>query len=273
MAPLTPLFILVQFASRLVSNRALAWSIYRRSLWIRYRQSFLGVIWNLFFPFVWMLLLVFLKAQGWVNFSGPAGGGPVSLMAGLTLWQLFVDMFYVPMNSVTHGSTFLNRTRVEEEALIGAEICIAAVNFGIRLLCVLLLAALTKNLSFAALAAIAIAAFLLSGIGLGLGFVLASPMLVVRDLQRFISKAMYGLMLLTPVIFPAPNTGFFAAVIQWNPLTAPMLLGSLPFSGGSASLHSGLAFSLITAIILLTTGSILFKASLRPVLECLGERG
>jgi lipopolysaccharide transport system permease protein len=143
---------------------------------------------------------------------------PVHVLAGMTLWQTFVDALNAPVQQLRAGQQFITRSRVPHEALILAGLLETLLNCGTRLvvLAAVLVAYRVPIGMGLLLAPLGIAA--LAVLGLAFGVLVAPIGLLYGDVSRAMAMATSFWFFLTPVIYRAPENG----ILRFNPVT-PLL--------------------------------------------------
>jgi lipopolysaccharide transport system permease protein len=202
-----------------VSSRELAWRLFIRDISAQYRQSVLGYLWVFIPPLVASLPFIYLNSQGLVRF----GHTPIPYAAyaaiGTIIWQAFVDALNAPLKTVVAAKPVLARINLPREAFLLS--ALAQVGLGVLVRTPLLIGIMfvfhIPPPATALLFPVGLMALILVGFVVGL---LLTPIGVLyTDIQQMLPIATTFLMLLTPVVYPAPHTGAAAEVAALNPLT------------------------------------------------------
>jgi lipopolysaccharide transport system permease protein len=235
-----------------------AWQLFLRNVQVRYRHAWLGYIWLLLPTLGTTVVWVYMHARRIVVITPPDIPYPVHVLAGMTLWQTFVDALNAPLQQLRAGQQFITRSRVPHEALILAGGLETLLNCATRLLvlAVLLIAYDVPIGTGILLAPLGIAALALLGLALG---VLVAPVgLLYGDVDRAIGLATGFWFFLTPVIYRAPESG----ILRFNPVT-PLLETTRAWLTASAAATDG--FVLVSAIAVVLLGVAWFLQRLaRP---------
>ena len=245
----------------LYSYRDLLFRLVRKEFLTSYQQTLLGPLWVLIQPILTVLvsILIFNK----VRRVSTDGIPPVLYyLAGITLWNLFADIF-----SVT-SSTFIQNERVFSKVYfprIIAPLSIVLLNllrFGIQLL--FLIAAvlyfyltgqveLHINTWLVCIPAIIMTVEIALGAGLLFSIVTAK----YRDLQNILQLLIRLLMFVCPIFYPmslVPEK--YRWLMNLNPLSTQFELYRYAFLG-TGSLDAGLVWYSIAATTLLLAVSVL----------------
>jgi len=215
-----PAILARQMARDLINSRELAWRLFIRDISAQYRQSILGYLWVFIPPLAASLPFIYLNAQGVVR----VGATPIPYAAyaiiGTTIWQVFVDALNAPLRTVTQAKPMLTRINLPREAILLSALAQVALGLLVRLpllVCVLVWFRIAPPAT-ALLFPLGILSLMLVGFVIGL---LLTPLgILYSDVQQALPIATTFLMLLTPVLYPAPRSGLAASVAAFNPLTA-----------------------------------------------------
>jgi lipopolysaccharide transport system permease protein len=265
-----PAKLVMDIARDLWSGRGLAWRLFLRDTSALYRQSILGYVWALIPPLVTAMTFVFLQANDVLRVAKTPVPYAAYVMVGTMLWQGFVDAFNSPMRAVATNRGMLQKVNFPREALIVAGMLDVLFNTAIR---VLLLAPVFWHFELAIRPSILLFPIALAGLllfGLSLGLLLTPIALLYSDLNRASSVLMGFWLLLTPVVYPPPRSGFAAQLSAWNPVSpvlnttrdwlisqpATQLLGFLTVTGAS--------------LVMLFVGVLIYRVALPHLIERMG---
>lgn len=207
----------------LLASRGLAWQLMKRNINAQYRQSFLGVIWAFIPPIIAAVGLTFARSTGIVNIQETDLPYAAYVMFSMTLWQTFVEALIGPLDAVAGAKTMLVRINFPREALILTKLGEVFFNFAIKLILIVGLFVwfkipITWSILLAPVALVHLILF-----GTFLGMLFATVGALYQDFSRAIPLLTNFWMLLTPVIYPPLNGGFFGRITHLNPVT-PLLV-------------------------------------------------
>lgn len=194
--------------------------LFVRNLLVQYRQSVLGYLWLLLPPLVLALVWTFLGRANVLHGPAPAVPLPVFVLAGVFLWQGFVEALNSPLQQLSAVRSTLAKVKVPHEAFVVAGMGVVVFNLAARLV-VLAIAMVWYGVPFQAtlaLAPVGMAALL--GLGMALGWVVALLGLLYTDIANALGVGLNLWFLVTPVVYvlPPPYAHFF----NLNPVT-PLL--------------------------------------------------
>lgn len=255
----------------LASSRELAWRLFVRDTSAPYRQSLLGYVWLFIPPLVLGLPFVFLNAQGVISIEGTTIPYPAFVIIGTTSWQAFADALLSPIKTVTTSKAMLLRVNFPRESILLAglgQVLFAALIRMLLVLFVILWFELTPPVT-AWLFPLGILSLI--AVGFMLGVLLVPVGVLFGDVQQGLPILATFLMLLTPVLYPQPETGVAAAVAKWNPLTPLITVTRDSLTTGSADQVP--AFLVVTGagLVLLFVAWVLYRLALPHVIARLGN--
>jgi lipopolysaccharide transport system permease protein len=251
----------------LLASRELAWRLLVRDISAQYRQSYLGVAWAFIPPIITAAALMLARNAGIVNIGNTDLPYPVYVIFSMSLWQTFVEALNAPISAVNGAKSLLARIKFPHEAIILSQLGQIGFNFGIKLILIVGLfiwfkVGVTWTVILAPVALIHMIAF-----GTFIGLFLAPISALYGDVGRALPLIITPWLLLTPVIFPVPKTGFFATVVNLNPIT-PLLVTTRELSTGMAiSDPVGFWIASLIALVGLILAWIFYRLAMPFVIE------
>jgi lipopolysaccharide transport system permease protein len=198
----------------------IGWQLFVRNLKVQVRQSVLGYAWMLLPPLVVALVWTFLGRARIVNMETGNIPYPVFVMAGVFLWQGFVEALNCPLQQLAGAKATLAKVRVPHEAFVAAGMGVVVFNSLLRLL-VLLGTMLWFGVALpGTLALVPLGLVALLGMGLALGWLVALLGLLYADVSNALSVGLNLWFLITPVVYALPKQ--YAVWLVINPVT-PLL--------------------------------------------------
>jgi lipopolysaccharide transport system permease protein len=213
----------------------------------RFRRARLGYVWLLAPALAVTVIAVYLQHRHIVGVRHTALPYALHVLAGILLWQVFVDALASPSQQLTEGRSVVARIPVPYEAIVLAGLYEVLLNAALRVVVLVgaMLASGTVLAATVVLVPIGVLALVLLGMALGLW--LAPLGLIYDDVARGILLVTGLWIFLTPVFYLPPGHG----VLQLNPvspvldMTRGWLTGSPPIGG--AVLVTLLAVAVLTA--------------------------
>lgn len=240
-----------------------AWQLFLRRLQAEYRRSLLGYLWILLPPLATTGAWVVLNATRVLTVGQTDLPYPLYVLAGTTLWQLFVDAIHAPLQRLTASRAILGKSRFPHEAFLLAGMLDVLFNFAVRALFLLPVLAWYEaepTLSML-LAPLGVAALLLLGFASGL--LLAPLGLLYSDVLRGLTLATGIVFFLTPVLYPLPTTGAAAWLHVANPITPLLTTARRWLTGGAVSPAPGFVPVVVASLVALVVGWCCYRLA-RP---------
>lgn len=266
-----PLKLLSEMFGDLLASRELAWRLFVRDTRAQYRNSLLGYLWVFIPPLVASFPFIFLNAQGVIEIGEtPLPYGAYALV-GTMIWQVFVDALGSPLQAVTNARPMLARINFPREAILLSGLMQVGFSFLVRL--VLLLGVLVWygivppwTVVFFPLG---ILALVLTGFVIGL---IITPLgLLYGDVSRVLAIVTPFWMLLTPVLYPVPQSGLAGAVVALNPLSPLITTTRDWLTLGAATDLTGFIAVTTAMIVLLVAGWVAYRVALPHLIARLGN--
>lgn len=266
-----PLRFAVEIARDAGASGELAWQLFVRDVKADYRQSILGYVWALLPPLAWGAMFVGLHGQGIIRSSYSGDNYAAFVLAGMVLWQLFVDALQAPLRSFGQARPLLGRLSFPREALLFAALGNVVLQFVLR----------TPLLAWAwwssgapvgthlLIFPLAPPALVLAGTALG---VLLLPLgLLYQDVRSALPLVTSFWLLITPVAYQQPAEGWGTMAGQWNPVTPLIGAGRGWLLGIGTEAASGFIAVSSLAALLLVAGWIVFRVALPHAVARLGS--
>lgn len=230
----------------------LAWRLFRSNLLASRRRSLLGYLWLLIPALATAAIAAYLQHRNVVDVGSTDLPYGLHVFAGMVLWQVLVEAVTSPLQQLSGGRQLITRTRVPHEALILAGALEVLFNAAIRLGLLLVVVAASGTALGAGALLVPVGALALAVLGLALGLLAAPVGVLYEDVQRGLLLLTGFWFFLTPVVYPAPESG----LLRLNPVTPVLdstrtLLTSSSVDG-AALLVTGLALAGLLAAWLFT---------------------
>ena len=251
----------------LLASRELAWRLMVRDLSASYRQSYLGILWAFAPPLAMAAGFTLAGRAKVISVAATDLPYPAYVMLSMVLWQTFTESLNGPIQAVANGKQLLARVKFPREALVMAKLGEVLFNFAIKMtLVVAMVLWYSVPVGWSALLApLALVQLVLFGTFIGL--LLAPLGVLYQDVAQGLTVFTGIWLFLTPVVYPQPSTGVFAAIVRSNPVT-PLLVTTreLATTGTVSDPARFFAVAAVTIIGLLATW-IAFRVALPYAIE------
>ncbi len=229
-----------------------------------YQQTLLGPLWVLIQP----LLTVGIFVVVFNNILGVKTDGypPILFnLMGVTLWTLFSEVFTNTSRTFTQNAAVFSKVYFPRIIVALSALLLQFILFGIQLLLlgsVFAYYVITKQIIFHAssLPLALVAIVVTSGIAFGAGLIFSVLTAKYRDLTSLSQLLTKLLMFVTPVFFSLAVVPQKAvAYVMINPLSPMFELFRAAFSGDYHGSLSGIGFSVMFMVVIVTSGILLFN--------------
>jgi lipopolysaccharide transport system permease protein len=188
-------------------HRYLIWQFMRREIEVRYKGTYLGIVWSMIHPLLMLGIYSFafsvvLQARWRSDRSESLGEFAITLFAGLIAFNLFSECVNRAPSLVVTSPNYVKKVVFPLEILsvssLGSALFHAMVSIGVLVLGgILLLGTAPRGILW-----LPIVALPLIGLSLGLSWFLAAMAVYVRDVGYATALGTQMLFFLTPVFYP-----------------------------------------------------------------------
>jgi lipopolysaccharide transport system permease protein len=254
----------------LVRTRELTWNLVRRDLKVRHRGTFLGMLWSLTNPLLivglyWFIFTFIFKAAPTTDAARPDGTVvpfAIYLFSGLTLWGLFNTSAAACSGSIVGSGYLLGKVYFPRAILPLSAVLSAVVTFGFEI-CVLLVITLAlvgvPSLYILWLPVIVAVAAVFA---FGLGLLLATFTVFLRDVAHFIGVFLQLWFWGTPIIYSLEylerSSPQMAQVVKLNPMTGVVVSFRNVVVLNRPPALTLLAYDALVAVVVLVLGAWVF---------------
>ncbi|MCK5021951.1 MAG: ABC transporter permease [Candidatus Pacebacteria bacterium] len=243
--------------------RELAYFFAWRDIKVRYKQTFVGIAWAVFQPF--MAMVVFSIFFGGLA-KMPSDGipYPIFVYSGLLFWQFFSSALSETSNSLVGNANIITKVYFPRLILPISGIVTKFVDFGIAsLILVGLMFYYNFTPSPIILLVLPLLLFITFITAVGGGLFLAAINVKYRDVRYILPYFIQMLLFVTPVIYPASITGKWSVLLAINPMTGVIKTSRAALFGNAPINWELLGISLVAVLILLVIGIVFFKKTER----------
>ena len=241
-----------------------------RDIKVRYKQTFLGIAWAIFQPFVTMIIfsVIFGRLAGVPSEGIPY---PIFVYSGLLFWNYFSVALTNSSNCLVENESIIKKVYFPRLILPVAATVTPLIDFLFAFVILIgMMIYYHFRPSFLGIVLVPVLLFISLLAAAGLGLFLASVNAKFRDVRYILPFFIQILMYVTPIIYPV---SIIPQKYQWIALINPMS-GVITFAR-ALFLHSGslnwshLGISAMLGIIFLVLGIAYFKKTERFVADIL----
>lgn len=178
----------------------LLFQLVSRDFKVKYKRSVLGIVWSLLYPILTMsvMALVFTNV---FRMSTPGVNYLVYLMSGLVIFNYFSEASNLAMSSVVSNFSLINKVYIPKYIFPLSKCIFVGINFLLTLIplyAIILLTGTGLNIYHLLLPFAFICLFLFT---LGMGFILSSVSVFLRDMFYIYGVVITLWMYLTPIMY------------------------------------------------------------------------
>lgn len=249
-----------QIRLSLKKYRFLIRQLVSRDFKVKYKRSALGVLWSLLYPVLTMCVLavvfshVFRITAGGVNYL-------VYLLTGITFFNYFSEATNLSMSSILANFSLINKVYVPKYVFPLTKCLFVGVNFLLTLIplyAVILLTGTGVNLAHLLLPYAFLCLFAFT---LGMGFLLSTAAVFVRDVLYIYGVLIMLWMYLTPLFWDLSMLGneLYVRLLRLNPLCQYISFARHIIFTGTAPDAKSFVFCALTAGATLFVGARVFR--------------
>ena len=209
----------------LLASRQLAWQLTVRDIKARYRQSALGILWAFLVPLATAGIFIILKGSGIVTLGDTEIPYVAFAIIGTTLWATFSESLNAPLAALNTNKPMLAQLNFPREALILSGMGQVLFNTCIRLVIVFAIFLIFHLEPTWGMLLAPLAMLMLMLLGIVIGMALIPLGMLYTDIAQVLGVVTTIWLFITPVLYPAPEQGFLAALTTVNPV-APIIIGA-----------------------------------------------
>ncbi len=237
-------FNLVQIYTEIWKHKSFLLNWTKREIEIRYKGSFLGIIWNFLNPLLSLMIYFFIFSR---ITQTQIPNYLVFLFIGITSWNFSVQTITRATDLLASSAGILRKVYLPQETLIISLVISNAVNYLVSFGLVLLIIFLTKAKITFYILLIPFVVLLQSFFLYSTCLLLASAGAIVRDLGQIVGTILSLLFFLTPIIYSAETISKkFAWLLNSQPFAALLsLYRDVAYYGRLPNLHLLLYFCIL----------------------------
>ncbi len=240
-------------------NRFILRTLVTKDFKLKYRRSFLGVLWSVLNP---LLMMVVMSAVFSYMFRFNIENFPLYLILGQILFNVMTESTNAAMTSIIDASGLIKKIRVEKMLFPIEKACFALLNFcfsAIAAVLVMLFFRVVPTVNIVFLPILLACVFLFS---IGLGLALAALAVFFRDVIHLWGVVLTAWTYATPLFYPLdllPQSLQFA--MQFNPMYQYIAyFRDIMMYGITPSLEQNL-ICISMAVVTFAIGMIIFRKS------------
>lgn len=194
----------------------LLWELVKRDIKVRYRHSFLGMVWTVLNPLLMMIVLTIVFSS---MFKMDIENFPVYVLIGQIVFNCNTDATTQGMNSIVWNASLIKKIYIPKYLFPLSNVLSCLVNFGFSFIALIIVMLSTGAPFYPTLLTAWIPLAYLVVFAFGLSLILCSINVFFRDMQHLYSVFTTAWMYLSALFFSVDIVPVgLLPVIEWNPL-------------------------------------------------------
>ncbi len=224
---------------------------------LKYRKSYLGLVWSLLNPLLTMVVLTMVFST---IFSKSIENFPIYLMCGRLIYEYNSECTKNAMNSVISNASLIKKIYIPKYVFPLSSSVAALVNMGFSMLALIIVMIFTQLRLKWTMLLFWLPMVYVFVFSTGLGLILASINVFFRDVKHLYSVFLTLWLYLTPIFYPIESVSeTVQKIVRFNPLYHYIaMFRGLFLDGILPNMTENLICS-ATGVIFLMTGILFFK--------------
>jgi len=190
-----------------------------RDFKLKYRRSFLGVVWSILNPLLMMMVLAFVFSH---VFRFKVENYPVYLILGMTLFNLMTVSTNAGVMSVINAASLIKKIRVNKMIFPLESVLFELVNYALSLVAVVLVMLFYQIVPTLNVLLLPLLLFYMLMFCVGLSLMLSALAVFFRDIIYLWGVAVLAWTYATPIFYSieglGPEAGALIKVMMFNPM-------------------------------------------------------
>ena len=246
------------FVKSFVQYQFLLQELVKKGIKLKYRNSYLGIIWSLLEPLLTMIVLTIVF--GTLLQKSDDKTFPIYILCGRLLYTFYSDASKAALTSIRKNASMIKKVYVPKYIYTLSSILFNFVIFLISLIVLVVVGVVmgVRPTWYILQAPLVLAALLL--LAVGTGYILATWGVFFRDLEHLWSVALMMIMY-TCAIFYYPEKllkSGWAWILKYNPLYCVIDIFRCSVFGKAMNIHY-FAYALIFSVVAMVIGLFCFK--------------
>lgn len=215
---LHPRDVVREIAQGFHHSRKIAFRLVVRDIRTEYSNAAFGLVWDILDPLIFAGVFWLLYRSRVVPSADLPMQYGIYVVAGMLLYQSFVEATMVSMNSIKRARALITQVRVPPETLPLAGFYRVCFNSSFRFAVVVAFALFGRDISFVGLAQALLLMPVMLICGVAVGTLFAPFNSIYGDFGRFVSVLFVGLRFVTPTVFFYPAGSLMNSINYFNPI-------------------------------------------------------
>lgn len=170
-----------------------------RDVKLRYKRSFLGILWTVLNPILMMLIMTIVFSN---LFRFEIENFPIYLFIGNIIFTFNSDATNNALNSITGNASLIKKVYIPKYMFPVSKVFTALVNLVFSFIALIVIMIITKTPIYPTMLLTPLLIFYLLMFSMGLGLILSVLMVFFRDISHLYGVISLAWMYLTPIFYP-----------------------------------------------------------------------
>ena len=170
----------------------------RRDIKIKYRRSFLGILWSVLNPLGMMIIMTIVFSS---VFRANIENFPVYLMCGQVIFNFYNEASNMAMSSILGNASLIKKVYVPKYFFPMSKVCSCCVNLLTSFIALMIVVVVTGTKISWTILFFLIPILYVFVFSLGMGLLLSALVVSFRDLQHLYGILITGWLYLTPIMY------------------------------------------------------------------------
>lgn len=187
-----------------------------RDIKVKYRRSFLGILWSLLNPLLMMIVITIVFST---LFRFSIKNFPIYLLTGQVLFNFYSEATSMAMTAITGNGSLIRKVYIPKYIFPVSKVLSSFVNLLFSLIAIVIMIMITKVKITWVILLFPIPLVYVLVFSIGVGLILSALSVFFRDMLHLYGVVLTAWSYLTPIFYPAdiiPNKYKF--FIQYNPM-------------------------------------------------------
>ena len=204
------------YVRNLVKYKDLLLELIKNDIKLKYKNSYLGVLWSLINPLLMMLVLTVVFQE---LFKKSIPNFPVYVLTGRIIYSFFSESTNFALDSIRTNGALIRKVYVPKYFFPVSRVCSSFVTNFISIITIFVVMLMTGMKIGWSSVLIVVPLLLLLITSAGIGLILSAVNVFFRDIKHLYGVILTLIMYTTPIFYPAeiiPDK--YLRIIEWNPL-------------------------------------------------------
>lgn len=240
-----------KYIDSFINYRFLLSELVKKGIKLKYRRSYLGIVWSLLEPLLTMIVLTIVFG----TILGKGGKDfPVYILCGRLLYTFFQNSTKGALTSIRQNSAMIKKVYVPKYLYTLSSILFNYIIFLISLIVLVLVGAVLGVHLSVYMLQIPIALLLILMLCIGCGFILATLGVFFRDMEYLWNVALMLIMYMCAIFYPAEKLleSAYGWILKLNPMFCIISIFRSAVFGEMMNMHYflyALGFSVVSIVV------------------------